>query len=170
MQLASRLGVKLKDPKAKLRPGKPPARVAQTSAGEAGLLLATPTTFMNESGRAVAGLVRWFKVPIENLIVLHDDIDLAEGILRIKTGGGSGGNRGINSITGSLATGDFFRVRIGVGRPLSPEQAPADFVLEPMSKTALGVLADAEKRAAEAVLTIIKEGLEPAMARFNGRA
>jgi len=168
-KLTEELGAKLRDPKAKLRPGKPPARVAEASASGARLILAIPDTYMNESGRAVAALVRWFKIATDNVIVLHDDIDLGDGTLRIKKGGGSGGNHGINSITACLASQDFFRVRIGVGRPKSVEQEPADFVLAPMSKLDAETLADAERRAAEAVMVIIKEGLEPAMARFNGR-
>ena len=168
-KLAEELGVKLKEPTARLRPGKPAARLAEASAGGARLVLATPATFMNESGRAVSGLVRWFKVPIESVIVLHDDIDLGEGVLRIKKGGGSGGNHGVESIEGSTGSREFFRVRIGVGRPLSANQEPADFVLKPMSKNEAEALTAAESRAAEAALVLIEEGLEAAVGRFNGR-
>lgn len=125
-RLADDLGASLRPPKARLRPGKPPASVAEASTPDGKLIIARPSTFMNESGRAVGSLTRWFKVPAENLIVVHDDIDLASGALIVKKGGGSGGHNGINSIAKALGSTDFFRVRIGVGRPPSAAQEPAD--------------------------------------------
>lgn len=169
-RLAEELGVKMKAPKSRLRPGKPAASVAEAASRGQKIILARPSTFMNESGRAVASLLGWFKVDAENLIVVHDEIDLAEGALRVQFGRGSGGHRGVGSIIRAVSTQEFFRVRIGVGRPPAlSEQDPADFVLEPMSKDAAGLLAEVESKAAEAVVCLVHDGLESTMSRFNSR-
>jgi len=161
--------VKLRAPAAKLRPGKPPAHVGESSVDGDRLVMARPSTFMNDSGRAVAALLRWYKVHPENLIVVHDDIDLADGAIKVKRAGGSGGHHGIESIVEYLGTRDFYRVRIGVGRPESPGQDPADYVLDQMSPTAVAQLALAETEAARAALAVIKTGLDSAMRAFNSR-
>jgi PTH1 family peptidyl-tRNA hydrolase len=158
-RLAERLGVKL-------RPSKAPALVGEGSIEGERVVVARPTTFMNESGRAVRALMESLKLDPSRLIVLHDDIDLQAGKLRLKRGGGDAGHHGLESIVSSLGTGDFFRVRIGVGRPEGP-QDPADWVLEPMSQTAAKELSLAEAEAAEGALAIIREGLERAKSRFN---
>jgi PTH1 family peptidyl-tRNA hydrolase len=158
-RLAERLGVKL-------RPSKAPALVGEGSIEGERVVVARPTTFMNESGLAVRALMESLKLDPSRLIVLHDDIDLQAGRLRLKRGGGDAGHHGLESIVSSLGTGDFFRVRIGVGRPEGP-QDPADWVLEPMSQTAAKELALAEAEAAEGALAIIREGLERAKSRFN---
>jgi PTH1 family peptidyl-tRNA hydrolase len=158
-RLAERLGVKL-------RPSKAPALVGEGSIEGERVVVARPTTFMNESGRAVRALMESLKLDPSRLIVLHDDIDLQAGKLRLKRGGGDAGHHGLESIVSSLGTGDFFRVRIGVGRPEGP-QDPADWVLEPVSQTAAKELALAEAEAAEGALAIIREGLERAKSRFN---
>lgn len=95
-------------------------------------VLALPKTFMNESGRAVAPLAKYFGVELDRLLVVHDDIDLAFTKLRLQIGRGSGGNNGAKSVIGSLGTADFWRLRIGVGRPPG-RQDPADFVLKRFS-------------------------------------
>lgn len=169
-RLAEKLQVKMAAPKSRLRPGKPPASLGETTAEGARIVLARPTTFMNESGRAVASLLRWYKASSRNLVVVHDEIDLGEGALRVQSGRGSGGHRGVASIIGSLGTQDFYRVRIGVGRPQSSSaQDPAGYVLAPMTKEAAAQLAETEAKAAEAVLSLIREGLEPTMTRYNSR-
>ena len=104
-----------------------PVRVAEGQCGDVKVRLAVPTTFMNESGRAVAPLVRYFEP--SQMLVAHDDIDLAEGTIRVHEGRGSGGHNGVKSIVDSLGSQDFWRLRIGVGRPPG-SQDPADFVLE----------------------------------------
>lgn len=147
--LAADLGVKL-------RPAKPQALVADAIVDAARLVLCFPQSFMNESGRPVAALLRFFKVDPERLIVVHDDIDLVTADLRTKFGGSSAGHHGVESIVETLGTKDFHRVRIGVGRPSSPEADPADYVLAPMSKKSSEELAGAEARAAQAVLSIIR--------------
>lgn len=140
-----------------LRPAKSKALVAKSVVDGVQLVVACPLSFMNESGRPVAALLKYFKVDSGNLIVVHDDIDLVTADLRVKFGGGSAGNHGVDSIVEMLGTKDFHRVRIGVGRPSSPRVDPADYVLEPMSKKSLEELADVEERAAEAVLEIVQQ-------------
>lgn len=130
-------------------------------------MLARPSTYMNESGRALAALLRYYRIDPDHLIVVHDDVDLPSGVLRVKKGGGSAGHHGVDSITGALGTKDFFRIRIGVGRPVSDELVPPDFLLRPMSRKEVGVLGEAESRAADAVLALVHEGLERTMNRFN---
>jgi PTH1 family peptidyl-tRNA hydrolase len=159
-RLADNLGVKL-------RASKTRALVGDARTDGAHLLIARPTTFMNESGAAVADLIRWFKVAPDRLIVVHDDIDLKSSVLRLKRGGGTAGHHGLDSIVAAIGTRDFYRVRIGVGRTRIPETP--DRVLERVSKKEREDLGVAESNAAEAVLSIIKEGLDRAMNRFNTR-
>ena len=147
-RLAGDLGVKL-------RPARSKALVADTVTDGVRLVLACPQSFMNESGRPIAALLRFFKVEPENLIIVHDEIDLVTAKLKVKFGGGSAGHHGVESVVKALGTKDFHRVRIGVGRPLNPRVDPADYVLEAMSKKSLEELAEAEERAAQAVLSII---------------
>jgi PTH1 family peptidyl-tRNA hydrolase len=109
------------------------ADVGEIGHGDARCALALPRTFMNESGQAVAPLLRYFRVPPEDLLVVHDDIDLPFGRMRVQHDRSSGGNRGIRSIVGSLDTGAFWRLKIGVGRPPG-RLDPADFVLQRFSK------------------------------------
>jgi PTH1 family peptidyl-tRNA hydrolase len=151
-----------------LRRGRGRTLVAETKVDGSRLVLVRPTSYMNESGPAIAPVLAWFKVAPEHLIIVHDDIDLRWGTLRLKRGGGTAGNHGLGSIVAALGTPDFHRVRIGVGRPEGRREA-ADWVLRPMGKEEADDLAGAEERAAEAVLAIIQEGLERAMNRFNTR-
>lgn len=124
---------------------------------------------MNDSGLAVSPLCRWFKIEPQSLIVIHDEIDLATGALRLKFGGSTAGNHGLDSIVENLGTRDFFRVRIGVGRPARPGDEPAKHVLQKMSRKAAEELAEMEEVAAEAALAIIDQGLERAKSIFNRR-
>jgi peptidyl-tRNA hydrolase, PTH1 family len=161
-RLAESLGVRM-------RAWKAPALVGEGRHGDRRVVVAVPTTYMNESGRAVGALRRWFKVPPDRIVVLHDEIDIPAGTLRLKLGGGSAGNHGIDSVVEHLGTKDFYRVRIGVGRPASSRQEPADWVLEPMSSKAAEEQAQTEARAAESVLELVNFGLDRAMNRFNSR-
>ncbi len=108
------------------------ADVAEVRIGGERVVLAVPRTFMNESGQAVAPLVRYFKTPPDQLLVIHDDIDLPFAKLRVQQGRGAGGNNGVRSIIASLRTQDFWRLKCGVGRPPG-RQDPADFVLRPFA-------------------------------------
>ena len=118
-------------------PGKAPSRIsgliAQTGVGEDRTLFLLPFTFMNESGRAVRATLDYYKVPVQDLLVIHDDIDLPFGRLRLQVGGGSGGHNGIRSLERALGTKEFSRLKVGIGRPPG-RQDPADYVLSRFSK------------------------------------
>jgi peptidyl-tRNA hydrolase, PTH1 family len=129
--------------------------------------LAKPKTYMNLSGGPVASLRDFFKVPLDSIVLVHDELDLPYGSLRLKQGGGDGGHNGLRSVTKSLGSPDYLRVRFGVGRPPG-QQDPAAFVLKAFSSAEqreLGFLVD---RAADAVEAIVLEGLERAQNTFNG--
>ncbi len=131
------------------------------------LLLAKPQTYMNLSGNSIQGLARFYKLPLANLLVAHDDLDLAFGTIRLRPGGGPGGQRGMASTIESLGTQDFARLRIGIGRPPG-RMDPADYVLQDFSKEEMKDLSDILEAAASAALTFVTEGLDKAMNQFNG--
>ncbi len=133
---------------------------------EGALTLLLPTTYMNGSGLAVVAALRGHVLPAADLIVVHDDLDLPAGRLKLRLGGSSGGHRGVASIIGELGRDDFVRVKIGIGRPPAGVD-PVDFVLERPSPTEEEILSEAALRAAEAVLAVVREGLGEAMSRFN---
>ena len=130
------------------------------------LALLKPETYMNESGRSLAAAARFFKTPLDALLVVHDDVDLDEGRLQLRLGGGLAGHNGLRSIAQSLGGQDFLRVRIGVGRPgRGDRRSVADFVLSPFGPdTDLDALV---ARAADAVEAIARDGLEAAQRSFN---
>ena len=129
-------------------------------------LLAKPQAFMNRSGESVKGLLDHFCSTPDDLVVIHDDLDLAFGRIRIRPGGGAGGHRGVLSIMESLGGAQFYRIRVGIGRP--PDGIdPTDFVLEPFTSEELGQLDKLVSRAAEAVVTLLREGGKRAMEQFN---
>lgn len=129
-------------------------------------VLGRSRSYMNESGGAVSALVKYYDVPVEQLIVIHDELDLPLGSLRCKSGGGDNGHNGLKSIRQSLGTGDFLRVRFGIGRPAG--QMPVhDFVLKPFAK-AERIEADiVVQEAADAVESLISVGLERTQSAFN---
>jgi PTH1 family peptidyl-tRNA hydrolase len=131
------------------------------------LILAKPQTYMNLSGQSIQGLAHFYKIPLENMIVAHDDLDLPFGAIRIRPGGGPGGQRGIASTIERLGSKDFPRLRIGIGRPPG-RMDPADYVLQDFSKADLPLLSEILDRAADAVLAFVTEGLNAAMNKFNG--
>lgn len=131
------------------------------------VILAKPQTYMNLSGQAVSGLVRFYKLPLENLLVIHDDLDLPLGTIRIRPSGGSAGQKGLNSIIQQLGTKDFPRLRIGIGRPPG-RMSPADYVLHDFSAEEQETLALVLERAVEAVQSFIHLGMEQTMNRYNG--
>jgi PTH1 family peptidyl-tRNA hydrolase len=130
------------------------------------LLLAKPQTYMNLSGQAVGALLRYYKVPLENLLVVYDDVDLPLGTLRLRPGGGSGGQKGMASIIERLGSQDFPRLRVGVGRPPGRMNA-ADYVLEDFTRQEAAILPEILDRAAEAALVFVEDSLDAAMNRFN---
>ena len=132
------------------------------------LLLLKPQTFMNLSGRSVAPLAAFFKVPAKNIIVMFDDISLPPGRLRIRADGSAGGHNGIKSIIAELGNQDFPRVKIGVGGKAHPDQDLADHVLSGFSAKEEKDLKSALERAADAALTIMDKGVAEAANRYNG--
>jgi peptidyl-tRNA hydrolase len=131
------------------------------------VILAKPQTFMNLSGQAVSSLLRFYKIPLERLLVIHDELDLPLGTLRLRPGGGSAGNRGLASIIQQLGTQEFPRLRIGVGHPPG-QMSGADYVLQDFPPAEQELLEMVLKRAVEAAQVFIKSGLETAMNQYNG--
>lgn len=131
------------------------------------VILAKPLTFMNESGRSVAPLMRYFKVPSENMLVIHDDLDLPLGTLRIRPSGSSGGQRGIESITKLLGTQEFPRMRLGISRPPG-QMEPKDYVLKNFLPNEEELKKIVLRQAIEAIECFIENGLTTAMNRYNG--
>jgi len=129
-------------------------------------VLAKPCTYMNVSGGPLAGLLRYYSVAVEDLVVVHDDLDLSFGVVRLKRGGGEGGHNGLRSISSSIDTRDYLRVRFGIGRPPG-RQDPADFVLRRFAGAELTELEFAVDLAADAVEALLTDGLEPAQNRFH---
>jgi len=132
------------------------------------LLLVRPLTYMNASGQAVLEVARDYRVALGDILVLHDDMDLAFGKIRIRRRGSSGGHKGIESIAADLGTSEFARLKIGVGRP--PEEVdPVDYVLEPFPKADAAVLNDVIHLAAQAATDVFTRGIDWAMGEYNGR-
>lgn len=160
--LASRVSASLKS-------GKDRALVAECRIGDCPVVLVVPVTYMNDSGAAVSAVVRRFKLTdMERLVIVHDELDLEPGSVRVKVGGGLAGHNGLRSINQHLKTTDFVRVRIGVGKPRSKEQG-ADHVLSPMSAAARREMDVNVAVAADAVEAIIARGAVAAMTEFNGK-
>ncbi len=140
--------------------------LAEVRLGDLRLALLKPETYMNDSGRSVGAAVRFFKVAPEQVLVVHDDVDLEAGRLQARAGGGLAGHNGLRSLAQHLGSQDFLRLRIGVGRPGRGDPRPvADWVLSPFAPEE-----DAEAliaRAADAVETIAQDGLEAAQQRYN---
>jgi len=130
------------------------------------ILLVKPQTFMNRSGAAIKPLFRYFPVTIEDLVVVHDDLDLPFGRIRIRLGGGAGGHRGVLSVLEMLGEEGFFRVRVGIGRPPAGSD-PTDYVLEPFSPEESPRLEQIVSRAAAAVKCLLEQGPQRAMETFN---
>jgi PTH1 family peptidyl-tRNA hydrolase len=131
------------------------------------ILLAKPQTYMNLSGHSVQGLARFFKLPLECLLVAHDDLDLPFGTIRLRPGGGPGGQKGVASAIERLGSRDFARLRIGIGRPPG-RMDPADYVLQDFAAREIDELSEILDRAAKSALVFVMEGIEAAMTRFNG--
>jgi len=130
------------------------------------IIMAKPQTYMNLSGQSVASLVKFYKIPLENLIIVYDDVDLPFGRIRIRPSGGSAGQKGISSIIERLGTKDFPRMRLGVGRPPGSKGA-ASYVLKNFSGEDADFLPHVLDRAVDALFTYITYDLETAMNRFN---
>jgi PTH1 family peptidyl-tRNA hydrolase len=142
------------------------AAFAECLLDEKKVYLAKPQTFMNDSGRSVEALVRFFRIPESQLLVVYDELDLPTGNIRIRPAGGSGGHRGMRSIIHKLGTQDFPRMRIGIGRPPG-KMDPADFVLQDFSPDEKIEFPLVLNRAAECVRLFIQEGIQSAMNNGN---
>jgi PTH1 family peptidyl-tRNA hydrolase len=157
--LASRVGGKFKAHKGR-------ADILETRLSGRRVVLAKPRSFMNESGGPVSSLRDFFRVPEEQIVAVHDELDLEPGMLRLKLGGGDNGHNGLRSLRRSLGSGEFVRVRVGIGRPPG-RQDPADFVLRDFSGAQRKDLDVTLERAADAVETLVGEGLAAAQNAFN---
>lgn len=131
------------------------------------LILAKPQTYMNLSGPSVQGLVHFYKIPLTNVMVLSDDLDIPFGTIRIRASGGYGGQRGLASVIESLGTKDFPRMRLGVGRPPG-KMDPANFILQNFSRDEIKAISEILDAGADAVLEFVKNGLNASMNKFNG--
>jgi PTH1 family peptidyl-tRNA hydrolase len=131
------------------------------------LILAKPQTYMNLSGQSAQGLLNFYKIPVENMLIAHDDLDIPFGTIRIRPGGGPGGQKGMASTIERLGTKEFPRLRIGIGRPPG-RMDPAAYVLQDFSRDEMKTLSEIVDRAAEAALTFVVEGLNKAMNKYNG--
>ena len=158
--LAEKLEIPLKRVKFK-------AQIGNGKLGDIPIIIAKPLTFMNNSGEAVAPLVRYFKVPLERLLVIHDDMDLPLGTLRMRPSGGSAGHNGMLSIFDKLGTNAIPRLRVGIGRPPG-RMDPADYVLQDFPRSEEELLSMVIAQACEAALAFITTGLEKAMNTYNG--
>ena len=130
------------------------------------VLLAMPQTYMNLSGNAAIKLLAYFKMDISNLIVIHDDLDLPFGKLRLKTGGGDAGHKGLKSIATCLGSADFMRVRMGIGKP-SDRVPVEDYVLQRFDSGEMDLLRRMVQLAAEAVTDIVQSDMQQAMAKYH---
>ncbi len=137
------------------------AEVAPLTLAGQQVLVAKPRTYMNESGRQIGPLAKFYSVKPDDLIVLHDELDIDFGLVRLKRGGGEGGHNGLRSISQSLGTRDYLRVRLGIGRPPG-RQDPADFVLKPFPTSARGDVDLLITHGCDAAELLVAQGLEPA--------
>jgi peptidyl-tRNA hydrolase, PTH1 family len=160
--LAARMGARFKRDRSR-------ARVADGRLAGFPVTLAKPQSFMNLSGGPVASLRTFYKIPPERIVVVHDELDIPFGSIRLKQGGGDNGHNGLRSVTAALGTRDYLRVRVGIGRPPG-RMDPADFVLHDFSATERKVLPDVLERAADAVEALLSHGLAAAQNEFHGGA
>jgi PTH1 family peptidyl-tRNA hydrolase len=158
-ELAARVGGRFKSHKAG-------ADVVEGRLAGRRVVLAKPRSFMNLSGGPVAGLVRFFKIALDSVVVVHDELDIPFDTVRLKLGGGDNGHNGLRSITKSLGTKDYYRVRFGIGRPPG-RMDPADFVLRDFSSTERKELAFVIDKAADATEALLSRGLEAAQNTFH---
>jgi peptidyl-tRNA hydrolase, PTH1 family len=157
--LADRVGARFKSHKAR-------GDVVETRLAGERVVLAKPRSYMNESGGPAASLRDFFKAPIDRIVVVHDELDLDAGTLRLKQGGGDNGHNGLKSLRQSLGSGEFYRVRLGIGRPPGRQDA-ASFVLRDFSAAERKDLGVQLERAADAVEMLVADGLAAAQNAFN---
>ncbi len=159
-ELASAHGVKLSRHKRAV------AEVAEIKIDQHLVVLVKPMSFMNTSGGPVKALAQFYKIDPDHIIVLHDELDIDRGTIRCKFGGGDNGHNGLKSIRAAFSSGDWYRIRLGIGRPLG-QQDPADYVLKPFASSESADVTHLRDVGAQAVNVIITEGLEVAQSRLN---
>ena len=167
-ELAARDATGVAGSRASFKAHKARARVAEVRLRVPGpkVVLAIPTTYMNLSGGPVAGLMKYYDVPVDHLVVIHDELDIDAGLVRLKQGGGEGGHNGLRSVSQSIGSKAYLRVRVGIGRPPG-RQDPADFVLKDFGKAERENLPFLLDEAADAVEALIEVGLLEAQQRFH---
>jgi PTH1 family peptidyl-tRNA hydrolase len=158
--LADRLGARFKAHKGR-------ADIVEGRVSGVRAVLVKPKSYMNTSGGPVAAMRDFFKVPAERTVVVHDELDIGYGVLRVKLGGGDNGHNGLRSLRSALGTGDFYRVRFGIGRPPG-RQDPADWVLKDFSAAERKELPFHIDRTADAVESLLAEGLDATQQQYNG--
>ena len=165
-ELAARAGASLRSHKARAVAAE--VRIGTLPGGAPGprAVIATPLSYMNESGGPVAGLMSFYKVPVEKLVVIHDDLDIPFADIRLKLGGGEGGHNGLRSITKSVGTRDYLRVRVGIGRPPGRMDA-ADYVLHDFSGSERSEVPLLISDAADALERLVAEGLLAAQQHWH---
>ncbi len=157
--LAGRIGSRFKAHKGR-------ALVVEGRVGGTPLIVAKPTSYMNESGGPVASVANFYKVPLDRIIAVHDELDLEFGQLRVKHGGGDNGHNGLKSLRRSLGSGEFYRARFGIGRPTGRIN-PADFVLRQFSASQDKELPLLAEHCSDAVVALMADGLERTQNAFN---
>ena len=162
------IDVLLERARASLKSHKSGCLIAESDLSGERVVLARSTSYMNDSGRPVRELARWYKVPAERLIVVHDELDIEFEEIKVKEGGGTAGHNGLGSIASHLGTRDFLRVRVGIGRPRGRSGA-VGHVLDGFSSAEKKELPFILERAADAVESILADGVEQAMNRFNAK-
>lgn len=150
------------------------ARIGQGENTGNKLIIARPQTYMNLTGESVSRLVKKFNISLNNLLVIHDDLDLPLGKIRIRHGSGSGGHKGVDSIITRLGSQDFLRIRVGIGRPTMPEDSAktseadiADYVLNDFTPDEKEIITQVIPKVSEAILCLLNEGLTTAMDKYN---
>jgi PTH1 family peptidyl-tRNA hydrolase len=161
-ELADRMGGRLRTHKS----GRAHVLEGRLELGGPRVVLGRGQCYMNESGAAVSTLLRFYKLPLDRLVVVHDELDIPFDTMRVKLGGGDNGHNGLRSIRSALGSGDFYRVRVGVGRPPG-RRDPADFLLSDYTSSERKVVPFQVDRAADAVETLVADGLEKTQQRFN---
>ena len=146
------------------------AELSEVSLAGQRVVLCKPMEFMNVSGQAGARVAGFWKIPVADMVVVHDELDLPFGRIKLGTGGGHGGHNGVRSMLADLGDPGFVRVRVGVGRPAPGRQDPADYLLSDFSRAEAKELPALIDTAADAVEAIVKSGVTAAMNKFNGKA
>lgn len=143
------------------------AIVTSTTYEDRRLILAKPQTYMNLSGQSAQGLLNFYKLPMENMLIAHDDLDIPFGTIRLRPGGGPGGQKGVASTIERLGTKGFARLRLGIGRPPG-RMDPSAYVLQDFSRDEMKIISELLDRAADATLEFVVNGLDKAMNKYNG--